>query len=468
MATGVPKAPQQKADRILQSESQQACGAASAALVYEGKRPESAILATRPAQVVQLWCNPQQPGDTNRNQLYFGDNLPILAHLLQNPMVRGQVRLVYIDPPFATKSIFQSRSQTDAYSDLLSGAHYIEFLRQRLVLLRELLADDGSIYVHLDENMAFYIKVIMDEVFGAQNYRNWITRKKCNPKNYTRKTYGNISDFILFYSKSACYVWNRPFEHWTPERAQKEYQYVEDGSGRRYKKVPLHAPGVRNGETGQPWRGIKPPPGKHWQFPPRVLDEMDQRGEVYWSPNANPRRKIYLDDSDGVPVQDIWLDFRDAHNQNIEITGYPTEKNPNLLKRIIDASSNPGDLVLDCFAGSGTTLAVASQLGRRWIGVDSSVSAIAATLRRFVKGLERMGDFVERIRPEQNEARAETLPLCADFGKGAPSTTPGTPGRANQITDFALFAVEPYRGELDALVEQCLRSVAADPIEEAS
>lgn len=109
------------------------------------------------------------------------------------------------------------------------------------------------------------------------------------------------------------------------------------------KKVPLHAPGVCNGETGKPWRGMLPPPGKHWQFPPQTLDEMDAQGEIYWSPSGNPHRKIYLDESEGVPVQDIWLDFKDAHNQNIKITGYPTEKNPNLLAWIIRASSNEGD-----------------------------------------------------------------------------------------------------------------------------
>src|SRR5437763_14599679 len=104
-----------------------------------------------------------------------------------------------------------------------------------------------------------------------------------------------------------------------------------------------------------------PPPGKHWQFTPEKLEEMDRRGKIYWSPNGNPRRKIFLDESKGIPVQDLWLNYRDAHNQNIKITGYPTEKNPDILRRIIEASSDPGDLVLDCFAGSGTTLSVASE-----------------------------------------------------------------------------------------------------------
>jgi len=385
------------------------------------------------------------------NRLYYGDNLPILASLLQNPSIKGNVKLIYIDPPFATNSIFQSRSQGDAYSDLLVGSHYIEFLRERLILLRELLAEDGSIYVHLDENMAFHIKVIMDEVFGREQFRNWITRKKCNPKNYTRKTYGNVSDFILFYTKSDTYVWNRSIENWTDEHALKEYQYIEKESGRRYKKVPIHAPGVRNGETGKPWCGKLPPPGKHWQFTPQTLDEMDKRGEIYWSPNGNPRRKIYFDTSEGIPVQDIWLDFRDAHNQNIHITGYPTEKNPDVLSRIINASSSVDDLVLDCFSGSGTTLAVASQAGRKWIGVDNSLEAIATTLRRFSKGLEPMGDFVDKPALLDQCEYIHEAPLWNDAEEATDTignNTLAVDGNWKPINDFSLYADESCAEQL--------------------
>jgi adenine-specific DNA-methyltransferase len=425
----------------------------SVSLSYEGKRTERAIFETSPAITQMIWQGQEQP----TNRLYYGDNLPILASLLREPAIRGNVRLIYIDPPFATNSIFQSRSQGDAYSDLLVGAHYIEFLRERLILLRELLADDGSIYVHLDENMAFHIKVIMDEVFERQHFRNWITRKKCNPKNYTRKTYGNISDFILFYTKSDSYVWNRPVDQWTDEHADKEYQYVEKETRRRYKKVPVHAPGTRNGETGTPWRGKSPPPGKHWQFPPRVLDEMDARGEIYWSPNGNPRRKVYLDESDGVAVQDIWLDFRDAHNQNIGITGYPTEKNPSLLARIIQASSNPGDLVLDCFSGSGTTLAVASQLDRRWIGIDNSIEAIATTLRRFAKGLEPMGDFVTKESPQAEETALHKPALWENTDQF--NSTDNIEETAHVVRDFSLYAAESQDDEVASVVKQWERGI---------
>lgn len=368
-------------------------------LSYTGKTAVEEILSTPPATPTVIWTHSLEAP----NRLYYGDNLPLLAALLKDSTVKGKVKLIYIDPPFATNSVFHSRSQKDAYQDLLVGATFIEFMRKRLILLRELLAEDGSIYVHLDDNMAFYMKVLMDEVFGVQNFRNWITRRKCSHKNYTKKTYGNIADYILFYTKSDQYIWNRPLEEWTTERASKEYTNIEEGTGRRYKKVPIHAPGTRNGETGRPWRGMSPPPGKHWQYPPKTLDEMDARGEIYWSATGNPRRKIYLDNSEGVPVQDIWYDFRDTRNQNVYTTGYPTEKNPQLLERIIGASSNPGDLVLDCFCGSGTTLAVAEMLGRPWVGMDRSHEAITATVQRFVKGAERMGDFVQRNDDSQND-----------------------------------------------------------------
>lgn len=431
-------------------------------LSYEGKRPEAAILATTPAEphliIIQPERNGAAPATLPRNRLWYGDNLPILAALARDATVRGHVRLIYIDPPFATKSVFQSRARADAYTDLLAGAPYLEFLRERLILLRELLADDGSIYVHLDENMAFHGKVLMDEIFGASNFRNWITRKKCNPKNYTRKTYGNIADYIIFYTKTDRYIWNRPVTAWGAEPAAtdypKEYRYVESETGRRYMKVPVHAPGVRGGETGQPWRGKNPPPGKHWQYPPATLDAMDARGEIYWSPNGNPRRKVYLDTNAGVPVQDIWLDFRDAHNQNIQITGYPTEKNPDLLRRIVAASTNPGDLVLDCFSGSGTTLAVAEELGRQWIGVDASAEAIATTLRRFMHGTERMGDYVQRPNPAGSVVQLDmnTLMMPAEVAPEMHDHASAGIEREQALPEFTLYAAKPYQGEVDPAV----------------
>lgn len=454
MATGTSKT-KWNGNQLHAPDLSNSVGMVDISLSYKGKHQEHEILATEPVPMTILWRGSVGTEETQlSNRLNYGDNLAILATLLNEPAIRGKVRLVYIDPPFATNSVFQSRSQGDAYCDLLVGSHYIEFLRERLVLLRELLADDGSIYLHLDENMAFHMKVIMDEIFGRKNFRNWITRKKCNPKNYTRKVYGNIADYILFYTKSDTYLWNRPVDEWTDERAKKEYQYVEKETGRPYKKVPVHAPGTRNGATGMPWREKLPPPGKHWQFPPKVLDEMDARGEIYWSPNGNPRRKVYYDTSSGVAVQDIWLDCRDAHNQNIEITGYPTEKNPALLARIIKASSNPGDLVLDCFSGSGTTLAVASQLKRKWIGIDNSVEAIETTLRRFAKGLEPMGDFVSKQETQTEETHIQKSSLWENSTKEDTSPQRNPKNGHQVVNDFSFSVTANYEGEIDDILRQ--------------
>ncbi len=400
-------------------------------ITYPGKKNTQTILSHEPPPVQRLWHG----AHANHSKLFYGDNLDILAHLANDSAIKGQVRLIYIDPPFATNKVFKSRARKDAYQDLLEGAAYLEFMRERLVFLYEMLAEDGSIYIHLDGNMAFHVKLLMDELFGRSNFRNFITRRKCNPKNYTRNQYGNISDYILFYTKSANYVWNRPHQNWTDKRSVEEYSYIEKATGRRYKKVPIHAPGERNGATGQPWRDKLPPPGKHWQYPPETLEQMDARGEIYWSPTGNPRRKIYLDESKGIPIQDIWLDVKDAHNQNIKITGYPTEKPAELLQRIIEASSNPGDLVLDCFAGSGTTLGVASELKRAWIGIDNSLEAITTILQRFSKGLERMGDFVNTLPPKHLQQKA--LPLFQE---------------TDVINDFELWASDNIKENLASVL----------------
>lgn len=376
MATGVPSKNGVKKSKV------------PVFLTYEGKEDVATVLSQSFNQY-----NAQTPinGDGG-NRFYFGDNLDVLLYLLNNGY-KGKIRLVYIDPPFATTSVFVNRNQEHAYSDSLSGGEFVEFLRQRLILIKELLADDGSIYLHLDNKMAFTMKLIMDEIFGENNCRAFITRKKCSTKNYTKNTYGNISDYIMFYSKTDKYVWNRPFDPWEYDKIIEQYPCVDE-QGRRYKKVPVHAPGVRNGETGKEWRGKLPPKGKHWQYTPDKLDELDAAGEIYWSPTGNPRRMVFCDPTKGIPVQDIWMDYRDSINQAEKTTGYPTEKNFDMLKMIVEASSNEGDLVMDCFAGSGTTLGAAFDTGRQWIGVDNSPESLKAILKRFVHGLESYGDYV--------------------------------------------------------------------------
>ena len=357
-------------------------------LHYPGKMPRSEVLALPAVEPSEVAV----PGGAGR--LFQGDNLSTMLWLRSLPDLCGKIRSVYIDPPYATAMAFVDRDALHSYDDHLDGAEYLEVLRRRLIALHSLLAEDGSIFVHLDQNMIFEAKILMDEVFGRENFRNFITRKKCNTKNYTRKAFGNIADHILFYSKTDNYVWNRPYDEWTDEKSDEEYPCIDSGSGRRYKKVPVHAPGVRRGATGKPWRDKLPPPGKHWQYPPSKLDELDAAGEIYWSPTGNPRRKVFFDVSKGIPIQDIWMGHRDPHNQNIQITGYPTEKNFDLVSRIVAATSNPGDWVLDCYCGSGTTLEAAATLGRLFIGIDIGDSAIKATVKRLTEGRGPMGDFV--------------------------------------------------------------------------
>jgi adenine-specific DNA-methyltransferase len=389
MATGISKNTWVEDSCVIEPETYK--GDYDYEIVYPEKQSLSQILQYQS-------CNGYERvyGGDDANKIFFGENLDVLSYLYHKQDYGKKVNLVYIDPPFGTNSIFQTRNQKNSYKDDLVGSHYIEFMRKRLVFLRELLADSGSIFIHLDSNMVFQIKIIMDEIFGGKNFRGFITRKKCSNKNYTKNTFGNIADYILFYSKGNSYKWYRPTETWSDEKIGKEYPYIDEATGRKYKKAPIHAPGIRNGETGKAWKGMLPPQGKHWQYTPAKLSEFDDKGEIYWSNNGNPRRKIFLDEDKGIPVQDIWLNLQDSLNQNIKITGYPTEKNPFLLERIINAVSDKGDLVLDCFAGSGTTLDVSNQLGRHYIGIDNSYEAIENTMKRFSVGLGEMGDYVSK------------------------------------------------------------------------
>lgn len=314
------------------------------------------------------------------NLLIQNDNLQGLHYLLDNGYA-GKIDLVYIDPPFATggnftitdgraSTISNSKKGKVAYTDVLQGSDFIEFLRERLILIKELLSDKGSIYLHIDYKIGHYVKVMMDEVFGIDNFRNDITRIKCNPKNFDRIGYGNIKDMILFYTKTNTPIWNEPRQPYTQQDIETLFAKV-DKNGRRYTTVPIHAPGeTDNGESAQPFKGIFPPKGRHWRTDVATLEKWDAEGLIEWSENGNPRKKIYADEREGKRVQDIW-EFKDPM-----YPVYPTEKNSDLLELIIKTSSNPDSIVMDCFAGSGTTLKAAQKLGRTWIGIDQSELAI--------------------------------------------------------------------------------------------
>lgn len=331
------------------------------------------------------------------------DNIFVLSELIRT---NTKATLFYLDPPYGTGLDFQCRDLKHAYKDDMGQAEYLEFMRRRLILMRECLSDNGSIYVHIGHQMLAHLKVIMDEIFGASNFRNLITRKKCSSKNFTRNQYANLNDYLLFYTKTKSYVWNQPGVVPEQKWIEKEYPKTDD-FGRKFKLVPIHAPGTRNGETGKAWRGKLPPLGKHWQYTPSKLDELDREGDIHWSRNGNPRRKVYWNSEKKRPLTDYWQQYRDAHHQSIKITGYPTEKNFEMLKMIIGANSNPGDLVIDPFCGSGTTIHAARELGRKYIGVDVSFSAAKAALQRMWYGLQPMGDYVNKKKSKVTQLALE-------------------------------------------------------------
>ncbi|ANI90430.1 hypothetical protein A9P82_14730 [Arachidicoccus ginsenosidimutans] len=351
-------------------------------LHYPNKKSEQEIFDSIPdVELIQI------NDSVNPNLLIHSNNLIALKQLITKHNLAGKVDLIYIDPPFATNNTFtitngrastisNSKSGNIAYSDTLKGFDFIEFIRERLVLLKMLLSDNGSIYLHIDYKIGHYVKIVMDEIFGIENFRNDITRVKCNPKNFARKGYGNIKDLILFYSKSDNLIWNEPKTPYSEEDKIKLFPKT-DTNGRRYTTIPLHAPGeTQNGNTSKAFKGILPPKGRHWRSDVSVLEQWDNDGLIEWSDNGNPRKKIYFDEQEGKRMQDIW-EFKDP-----QYPVYPTEKNPDLLDLIVKTSSNENSIILDCFAGSGTTLKAAQTNGRQWIGIDQSDEAIKAITQK--------------------------------------------------------------------------------------
>lgn len=319
------------------------------------------------------------------NLLIESENLIGLEFLLQEKKMKGLIDLVYIDPPFATNADFtvtNGRASTIssckggqvAYSDKIVGANFVAYIKERLWLIKELMSDRGSIYLHTDYKIGHYLKVMMDEVFGIENFRGDITRVKCNPKNFQRIGYGNVKDMILFYTKTNNPIWHEPFEDFNEEDIIKLYPKI-DTKGRRYTTVPIHAPGETS--NSKPFKGIMPPPGRHWRTSVEELEKLDNEGLIEWSKNGNPRRIVYADEKTGKRRQDVWVEFKDPLYPK-----YPTEKNASLLDVIITTSSDINSIVLDCFCGSGTTLYSAKKNGRKFIGIDKSKLAIEATMQK--------------------------------------------------------------------------------------
>ncbi|RKE98204.1 DNA methyltransferase [Ichthyenterobacterium magnum] len=314
----------------------------------------------------------------DNNKFIFGDNLFVLKKLLETH--KAKIDLVYIDPPFGTGQNFNSVDNDNAYSDKLIDSEFLEFLRKRLFLLRELLSEQGSIYLHIDKKIGHYVKIIMDEVFGHKNFINDITRIKCNPKNFARNAYGNYTDMILYYAKNrGKQIWNDVKEQMSKRKRDELFPKKHQKFG-YYTTNPIHAPGKTiNGDTGMEWKGISPPKGRHWRYSRKVLDELDSKGLIEWSSTGNPRKIVLAKNHKGFKIQDLW-EFKD---KGMSYVDYPTQKNYDLLERIIKNSSNENSIVLDCFAGSGSTLKIANSLGREWIGIDKSPHSFSVIKNTF-------------------------------------------------------------------------------------
>ena len=346
---------------------------------------------------------PVHSAGANLRALVHGDNLDVLERFGED--LSGEVDLIYIDPPFATSNEFRAGESIGstmsapndwelAYSDSFTLDGYLDFLKPRIAAARDTLSDIGSFYIHTDTKVGHYVKILMDQLFGRENFRNEITRIKCNPKNFQRKGFGNIKDTILFYTKGNDYIWNEPRVEPEIDAILARYNKVLP-DGRRYTTIPLHAPGeTQNGATGQPWRGILPPSGRHWVHPPSVLEKLDGDGLIEWSSTGNPRKIMFAGDAitSGSKMQDVWT-FKDPQRAT-----YPTEKNLQLLETIVGASSNPDSVVMDFFCGSGTTLIAAHNLGRGFIGIDQSNIAIRASSSRLTGIIDGIACHTDRCR----------------------------------------------------------------------
>ena len=352
-----------------------------------------------------------------KNKLIWGDNLLVMGSLLEK--FAGKIDLIYIDPPFATGADFsfitqvgdselelvkeQSAIEEKAYRDTWGKGltSYLSMMFDRFVLMRDLLSDKGSIYVHCDSRVNSHLRMLLDEVFSPECLRNQITWKRTGARSGS-VFYNTISDTILFYTRNDAYTWNVQYTPYSDKYLEDFFKY-KDADGRRYRLTILTAPGTRQGASGKPWGGYNPTAkGRHWAIPrlirpqlsdpntqdiQKALDEMEAIGRIIWPKKENgvPSFKQYEDEMEGVELQDIWTDISPVASQATERLDYATQKPETLLERIIKSSSNEGDLIADLFCGSGTTAAAAEKLGRRWIGCDLGRWAIHATRKRLLK-----------------------------------------------------------------------------------
>lgn len=359
-------------------------------------------------------------GSIAKNCLYYGDNLDVLREHVAD----ASIDLIYLDPPFNSNRrysvLFKEKSGDDAqaqieafedtwtwsqdaeaaYLEVMNGnapnavkdaleamrrllgdndvLAYLVMMTTRLRELHRVLKSTGSLYLHCDPTASHYLKIMLDAIFGPTAFANEVIWKRSHAHNSASR-YGRNHDVILFYRKGSQTTWNQVYQDYDAEYVAKHYKHVDPATGRRYKRENPTGAGTRTGATGQPWRGIDPTAkGRHWAKTPAEMDRLDAEGRIYWpnKPGSWPYLIQYLDDMPGVPGQDLWLDIDPINMIAAERLGYPTQKPLALLERIVLASSNPGDVVLDPFAGCGTAVDAAQKLGRRWIGIDVTTLAI--------------------------------------------------------------------------------------------
>ena len=330
--------------------------------------------------------------------IYCGDCLDQLRQLPD-----GCVGLCYIDPPFNSNRNYEvfwgetkeKRSFEDRHE---STKAYIDYMRPRCVEIARVLKKTGSFYYHCDWHASHYVKVMLDQIFGESFFQNEIIWKRTFAHGGASR-YGNVHDTIFYYTKSNDYTWNKQFQPYDEAYVETFFDH-KDERGLRWMRMDLTGDGVRNGDSGEPWRGIDvTAKGRHWAIPTEEmlqyrlpadatsqekLDALDAAGAIHWPKKVGgvPRLKRYVDKSPGVPLQSVWNDIRPIHNMSSERLGYPTQKPLALLERIIKASSNPNDIVLDAFCGCGTAVVAAQKLDRQWVGIDISPTACRVMAKR--------------------------------------------------------------------------------------
>ncbi|MHB1007358.1 MAG: DNA methyltransferase [Chloroflexota bacterium] len=364
-----------------------------------------------------------------RNRLIWGDKKYVLPSLL--PEFAGKVDLVYIDPPFDTgadfsfvvdvngesftkePSIIEQKAYRDTWGRGLDG--YLQWFYESAILLHELLAERGSLYVHLDWHVCHSAKQILDEVFGGQGFLNEIIWQRTNAHNISPRYYLRLHDVILYYAKSGSYTWRPQFTEYSPQQLSR---YKPDGEGRLYTGQDLTMSSTSRARNFE-WRGSKPPANRGWAVSREELERLWVEGRILTKTNGTPRLdglKVYLDETEGKRATDLWMDVGRVGNTSAERVDYPTQKPEALLDRIIRASSNEGDLVLDCFCGSGTTAVVAEKLNRRWMAADLGRFAIHTTRKRLLSLPDLKPFVVQNLGKYERQAWQ-----VAEFGEAAES-----------------------------------------------